>query len=27
MLTALGVDRESVRADYLLTNERSAALI
>ncbi|MEV7212296.1 tyrosine-protein phosphatase [Kitasatospora cineracea] len=27
LLTALGVDRESVRADYLLTNERSAALI
>ncbi|GLW53312.1 tyrosine-protein phosphatase [Kitasatospora phosalacinea] len=27
LLTALGVDRESVLADYLLTNERAAALI
>ncbi|MFF4342749.1 tyrosine-protein phosphatase [Kitasatospora sp. NPDC001540] len=27
LLTALGVDREGVRADYLLTNERAAALI
>ncbi|MFJ5230430.1 tyrosine-protein phosphatase [Kitasatospora sp. NPDC088391] len=27
LLTALGVDRESVLADYLLTNERSGALI
>ncbi|RKE20131.1 tyrosine-protein phosphatase [Streptomyces sp. TLI_171] len=27
LLTALGVDRQTVLADYLLTNERSAALI
>ncbi|QKW20461.1 tyrosine-protein phosphatase [Kitasatospora sp. NA04385] len=27
LLTALGVDRESVLADYLLTNERAAAVI
>ncbi|MFJ4677040.1 MULTISPECIES: tyrosine-protein phosphatase [Kitasatospora] len=27
LLTALGVDRETVLADYLLTNDRSAALI
>ncbi|MFI8079806.1 tyrosine-protein phosphatase [Kitasatospora sp. NPDC086009] len=27
LLTALGVDRETVFADYLLTNERSAAIV